>query len=114
MILFDFQVNWVGHCSFVNMTVGGIITMFYSLAVGSVKNRSEHYDAEMVLLTIILTLGVIEVLTAVTIAMTSCSINAPRQVKRNLFINFPSKHYIISYACTQENVNFLSVRIFAS
>jgi len=61
--------------------------MLYSLAVALLKKRSNHYDAEMAVLTIILILGVIEAVTAVTVMGISCSSDPPPQVKRNVFIN---------------------------
>jgi len=71
-----------------------------------VEKESDHHDGETVLRTMILILGVIEAVTALAVVKMCWSINGPQQVKRNLFINFLSKHYITSYACPQENVYF--------
>ena len=57
------------------MFVGCVIIMLYSMAVAFLKKRSEHYDADIVLLTMILILGVIEAVTTITVMVTSCSSN---------------------------------------
>ena len=81
------------------------------MAVVFLRKGSEHYDAEMAVVIMMLILGVIEVVIAVNALVISCSSDPPRQVKRNVFINLLSKNPIlyISYS-THKNifVNLLS------
>ena len=106
VIFFNFQVCWFKGCSLINAIVSCSIVMLYIMAALFLfQAGSEHYDAEMAMVTMILILGVIEAVTAITVLGISCSSDPPRQVKRNVFINVLSKQYFRSYS-TRENVYF--------
>ena len=72
-------MNVLASCSFF---------MLYIMAVVFLRNESEHYDAEMAVVTMILILSVMEAVIAVNALRISCSSDSPRQVKRNVFIDF--------------------------
>ena len=83
VIFFNFQVCWFKSCSFITVMGSGSIIILYSSVVALLnRRRSEHFDAEITILTIILILGVFEAVTAVIVFRISYPSNLLRQVKR--------------------------------